>query len=88
MPTQLSHRRKKHYEAMLRVDDGFPEELLIFCPACKALDVIRFDRQTPIPTRKFAQRAGRVYHDCGSTEPCRLHMMRRGVPSTVRVTVR
>lgn len=80
MPTQLAHPRKKHYEAMLRVDDGFPEELLIFCPTCKALDVIRFDRQTPIPTRKFAQRAGRVYHDCGSTQPCRLHMMRRGVP--------
>ena len=23
-------------------------------------------------TRKFAQRDARVYHDCGSNEPCRL----------------
>jgi hypothetical protein len=88
MPTKLARPRKKHYKAMLRVDDGIPEEMLIFCPACKALDVIRFDHQNPIPTRKFSQRSGRVYHDCGSKEPCRLHMMRRGVPVTVTAASR
>jgi hypothetical protein len=25
------------------------------------------------PCRKFFQRDGKVYHDCGSNLPCRLH---------------
>ena len=78
MTTTLAGPAARHYKALLRVDDGLPEELLISCPSCKALDVIRFDHEIPIPSRKFTHRAGRFYHDCGSRTPCRLHIMRRG----------
>ncbi len=77
MDTQPAPLTTKRYKALLQVDDGLPDEFLIYCPACKALDVIRFDRDTPIPTRKFRKRAGRFYHDCGTRIPCRLHVMRR-----------
>ena len=30
-------------------------------------------RGADTPSRKFRQRDGRVYHDCGSELPCRLH---------------
>ena len=75
MTTQVAQPRRKFHKALLRVDDGWPEELLVSCPNCKALDVIRFADNRIIPTRKFFQRAGRVYHDCGSPTPCRFHVL-------------
>jgi hypothetical protein len=47
-------------------------ELVVFCPGCKALEVLWFANGHLIPTRKFIQIDGRVYHDCGFGEPCRL----------------
>ena len=58
--------------------------MLISCPVCKALDVVRFTDQAMIPTRKFAQKAGRIYHDCGSSQPCRLHVLHRTRPTATR----
>ena len=65
--------RKRSRKPLWHVDDLTPRELLIFCPGCKALDVIRFSGQEWIPTRKFTQRSGSFFHDCGSAVPCRLH---------------
>jgi len=69
--TQL--RRKNAGRALWRVNDMLPNELLVFCPACKALEIVRFSGREMIPTRKFVQKANRVYHTCGSHVPCRLH---------------
>jgi hypothetical protein len=75
MTTQVAQPRRKLHKALLRVDNGSPEELLVSCPSCKALDVIRLVDNSIIPTRKFFQKAGRVYHDCGSPSPCRFHVL-------------
>ena len=47
-------------------------EVVVFCPSCKAFQTIWLDGETLMPTRKFTQESGRIYHDCGSSEPCRL----------------
>ena len=48
-------------------------ELVVFCPRCKALETFWFTKDTLMPTRKFNQENGHVFHDCGSGEPCRLY---------------
>jgi len=48
------------------------EELIAFCPKCKTFETLWFTRGALVQTRKFDQKDARVYHDCGSNEPCRL----------------
>jgi len=47
-------------------------EYLVLCPKCKTFETVWFFGFTLIPTKKFVQRKGEVYHDCNSSEPCRL----------------
>ncbi len=47
-------------------------ELVAFCPGCKAFETLYFAGDILVQTRKFNQEDGRVYHDCGSDEPCHL----------------
>jgi len=47
-------------------------KLLAFCPFCKTFETLYFDGDTLVPTRKFYQKDGHVYHDCGSCKPCHL----------------
>ncbi len=70
--------KRNSQKALWHVESQWPRDLLIFCPACKALEVLRFSGSQMIPTRKFTQRAGNVYHDCGTHLPCRLHVSRSG----------
>jgi hypothetical protein len=49
------------------------QELIAFCPKCKAFETLWFTGDGLIQTRKFNQEDTRVYHDCGSNEPCRLY---------------
>jgi len=48
------------------------EEVTAFCPTCKALQTLWFTGDRLVQTRKYFQDGARVYHDCGSDEPCRL----------------
>ena len=48
-------------------------EAVAFCPRCKALLVLWFSGDKLMPTRKFSQDGREVYHDCGSSQPCRLY---------------
>lgn len=63
---------------MARASDEIPkgmtssEELVAFCPECKAFETLWFNRDEMVHTRKYIQKGTRVYHDCGSEEPCRL----------------
>lgn len=50
-------------------------EVVAFCPRCKAMETVNFNTEGIIPTRRFTQKAGNVYHNCGSTVPCRLYSM-------------
>ena len=49
------------------------DEAVAFCPRCKTLETLYFLRGHLIPTRKFSQNDGHIYHDCGSYTPCRLY---------------
>jgi phage FluMu protein Com len=48
-------------------------ELVASCPKCKTFETLTFTLDGTIRTRKFSQEDSQVYHDCGSTEPCRLY---------------
>lgn len=49
-------------------------EAAAFCPQCKALQTIYIDDDRLVPTRKFFQEGNHIYHDCGSSQPCRLYV--------------
>jgi len=48
-------------------------ELVAFCPGCSTLETLWFSDQRLMQSRKFRQQGGRVFHDCGTPEPCRLY---------------
>jgi hypothetical protein len=48
-------------------------EAMAFCPQCKALQTVWISDDKLMPTRKFFQEGSQVYHDCGSSQPCRLY---------------
>ena len=47
-------------------------ELVASCPGCATFETLRFQGDSLMPTMRFSQRDGRVYHDCGTDKPCRL----------------
>ncbi len=49
------------------------EELMAFCPKCKTPETVRLYDSVLSPTRKFSQEDGKLYHDCGANEPCRVY---------------
>jgi phage FluMu protein Com len=49
------------------------DELTVYCPKCKTLETLEFTKDGLTRTQKFTQENGGVYHDCGSSEPCRLY---------------
>jgi len=48
------------------------DEIIAFCPKCKTMETLRFAVGRLVQTRKFSQEDALGYHDCGSSEPCRL----------------
>jgi hypothetical protein len=48
-------------------------EVMVFCPRCKAMQTVQISGSVLLPTRKFFQEGPFIYHDCGSTRPCRLY---------------
>jgi len=48
------------------------DEIIVICPKCKTFETLWFRGDVLMQTRKFSQEGARVYHDCGSDEPCRL----------------
>ena len=49
------------------------EEALAFCTGCKAVQTVWLSGKTLLTTRKFKQIGSRIYHECGSIQPCRLY---------------
>jgi hypothetical protein len=49
------------------------QDLLVQCPKCKTFETLQFIGDNLAPCRKFFQRDGKIFHDCGSGEPCHLH---------------
>ena len=72
LPEPRRHPRRK---AAWHPGNSMPDELLAFCPACKALEVMRFSGESPALTPRFVEKSGEVYHACGSDVPCRLYSL-------------
>ncbi len=67
---------KKGTQPKLRwYDDTVATELMAFCPNCKAMETLSFGSRGLMATRRFSQRSGKVYHDCGAGVPCRLYSL-------------
>ncbi len=49
-----------------------PDEVVAFCPACKTFETVPYTNEGLGKTRRFIQEGSRVFHLCGSKEPCRL----------------
>ena len=49
-----------------------PVDIAVQCPCCLTIETLQVDNGRLVPTRRFWQRNGLVYHDCGSTRPCRV----------------
>lgn len=52
---------------------GEPRERMAFCPGCKAIQTVWLNGDRLMSTRKFIQVGNYVYHNCGSSQPCRLY---------------
>jgi hypothetical protein len=50
------------------------DEVMAFCPSCKAFETVYLNNNKLIKNRKFTQFGSHIYHDCGTNEPCRLYM--------------
>ncbi len=72
MVTRVKTRRRTSAQKPWRLADPEQNEALAYCPACKALEVMRFSGNVMTPTRNFAQKPDGVYHSCGTGVPCRL----------------
>ncbi len=55
------------------VPANLTDEVMAFCPRCKAFQTVWFKKGKLVQTRKFNQLEDRIYHDCGSGDPCRLY---------------
>jgi hypothetical protein len=73
MSMQLTENRQ-YPNAVVAEDDRLSKEVMVFCPSCKCFETIWFTRGTLNNTRKFTQYGNHIYHDCGSSEPCRLFL--------------
>ena len=48
-------------------------EVVAFCPSCKNMETLLFSGNELAGERRYTQRSGYVFHDCGSQKPCRLY---------------
>jgi hypothetical protein len=52
-----------------------PREVVVYCPGCKALETVVYNSDGLMPTSRFTQKSGAVYHRCGSDVPCRFYSL-------------
>ena len=48
------------------------EEIVVYCPKCKAMETLWIMHDVIVKTQKYNQEAGHIFHDCGSNKPCRV----------------
>ena len=48
------------------------DEFVAYCPKCKTFETLWFEGNVLMQTRKFSQVGSKIYHHCGSSQPCRL----------------
>ncbi len=68
----LGVRERKRGTSAQRLGGVWSGEVAVFCPSCKAFQTVWVSNARLMPTRKFIQEGNHIYHDCGSSQPCRL----------------
>ena len=71
----LTVKRETPFVAAEAKQRASSREVVAFCPGCKAFQTIWFNNDKLIPTRKFSQKGNEIYHDCGSSQSCRLYLI-------------
>lgn len=59
-----------------RINYSQSEEVIAFCPQCKALQTVWLVGNYLMATTKFTQQRNYIYHNCGARQPCRLYFTR------------
>jgi hypothetical protein len=73
--TLLAVKKRRPYSVNELTHHGaWSGEVVAFCPQCKALQTVWISDDKLVPTRKFTQEGKDIYHDCGSSQPCRLYI--------------
>ena len=74
--TLVSVKEKKGSMVGGENNNSQSEEVIAYCPQCKALQTVWLNGNRLMPTVKFVQQNNHVYHNCGATQPCRLYFTR------------
>ena len=69
---QLRERTNTIVGERIKSSRSEPEEVMVFCPGCKALQTVWLSDNALMPTIKYTQSENHIYHSCGTTQPCRL----------------
>jgi hypothetical protein len=72
MITRIFHRATPYEDsALCPEEDSF--EYTVVCPKCKTLETLITVQGRLMTTRKFSERSGGIFHDCGSVVPCKVY---------------
>ena len=69
----VGQAKKTQTRALWVVNDRIARDIVAFCPTCKAMETVSITSQGVVASRKFVEKGGSVFHDCGSKVPCRLY---------------
>ena len=69
----LAFTEKRATDVFKSGHDIHSGEATAFCPRCKTFQTVWIEGNTLMPTRKFYQIGNQIYHDCGSSQSCRLY---------------
>ncbi len=75
MATKVAQKQASDQSKIQWYDEDTSRELVAYCPGCKALETIAIGARGFFPTSRYALKNGKVYHHCGSAEPCRLYSL-------------
>jgi hypothetical protein len=71
--TLVSEKEIKPFAVKEEPYTGESLEMMAFCPGCKAIQTVWLNGDRLMSTRKFTQLGNHIYHNCGSSQPCRLY---------------
>jgi|WetSurMetagenome_2_1015567.scaffolds.fasta_scaffold300580_2 hypothetical protein len=50
-----------------------PKDMTVQCPHCKTIETLQFVQNRMLPSSKFKQVDGKIFHTCGSVLPCKIY---------------
>ena len=72
-PLLLKSRKRMASKQVRNSNPLYFTEFVAFCPHCKNMETIWLGEDSLQTERRYRRHNGRIYHDCGATESCRLY---------------